>query len=128
MDAVSLGTPHASLAEIRVLVDLLGANTTFHEGVQVFLSTGRQVLAQAAAEGLVDTLERAGVRIVVDTCTYVTSILSSDVRTVMTNSAKWAHYAPANLGVDAILGSLDECVASARAGRVVLTGSWMDVA
>ena len=120
LDAVSLGTPHASLAEIRVLVDLLGANTTFHDGVQVFLSTGRQVLAQAAAEGLVDTLERAGVRIVVDTCTYVTSILTSDVRTVMTNSAKWAHYAPANLGVDVAIGTTQECVESAVRGRVTL--------
>lgn len=38
---------------------------------------------------------------------------------VMTNSAKWAYYAPANLGVDVAFGSLEECVRSAEAGAVV---------
>jgi len=37
----------------------------------------------------------------------------------MTNSGKWAWYAPGNLGIDTVLGSLSECVASARAGKVV---------
>ena len=36
----------------------------------------------------------------------------------MTNSAKWAWYAPANLGFDVVFGSLDECVRSASLGRV----------
>lgn len=27
----------------------------------------------------------------------------------MTNSGKWAHYAPAIIGVDVILGSIEEC-------------------
>ena len=39
----------------------------------------------------------------------------------MTNSGKWAWYAPANLGVTVTLGSLAECVGSARAGR-----TWID--
>jgi predicted aconitase len=37
----------------------------------------------------------------------------------MTNSGKWAWYAPGNLGIDTVLGSLADCVASARAGKVV---------
>ena len=37
----------------------------------------------------------------------------------MTNSAKWAYYAPANIGVEVAFGSLDECVRSAVAGRIV---------
>ena len=38
----------------------------------------------------------------------------------MTNSGKWAWYAPSNLGVEVAFGSLAECVASAEAGRIVL--------
>ena len=38
---------------------------------------------------------------------------------VMTNSGKCAYYAPGNLGVEVAYGSLAECVASARAGKVV---------
>src|SRR3712207_7367209 len=52
------------------------------------------------------TVERAGARIVTDTCTYVTPVLDPGVRSVMTNSGKWAWYAPANLGIDTVLGSL----------------------
>ena len=42
-----------------------------------------------------------------------------DAGAVMTNSGKCAYYAPANLGVEVAYGSLAECVASARAGKVV---------
>ena len=38
---------------------------------------------------------------------------------LMTNSGKWAYYAPGNIGVQVAFGSLDDCVASAGAGRVV---------
>ncbi|MFT6943066.1 MAG: putative aconitase, partial [Nitriliruptoraceae bacterium] len=55
-----------------------------------------------------------------DTCTYVTPILDIGPGAVLTNSAKWAYYAPGNIGVDAVFASLGECVASAVAGRVVL--------
>jgi predicted aconitase len=36
----------------------------------------------------------------------------------MTNSGKWAHYAPGNMGVDVVLATLDECVQSATTGVV----------
>ena len=45
------------------------------------------------------------VTFVLDTCTYVTSILRPGTRTVMTNSGKWAHYAPGNMGVDVVLAT-----------------------
>ena len=57
--------------------------------------------------------------LVVDTCTYVTSIMKEQAGTVMTNSGKWAWYAPGNLGIEVAFGSLGECVASAAAGKVV---------
>jgi predicted aconitase len=37
----------------------------------------------------------------------------------MTNSAKWAWYAPGNIGVDVTYGTLASCVESAVAGRIV---------
>lgn len=119
LDAVSVGTPHASLSEIGELAGLLSDSPAIHPDVSFYVSTGRSVLADATRLGLVDALERSGVRIVVDTCTYITSILDPQARVVMTNSGKWAHYAPGNLGVDVVLASLTECVDSARAGKVV---------
>jgi predicted aconitase len=57
------------------------------------------------------------VRLVVDTCAYVTPILRNTTGLVMTSSAKWAWYAPGNLGVQVAFGSLRECVDSAVEGR-----------
>jgi predicted aconitase len=37
----------------------------------------------------------------------------------MTDSAKWAYYAPGNVGASVVFGSTPECLASAVAGRVV---------
>jgi predicted aconitase len=118
LDAVSIGTPHASLGEMESLAVLLSSGPPISGDVEFFVSTGRSVLEQATVAGYVAVLEAAGVRIVVDTCTYVTSILAPTTKVVMTNSGKWAHYAPANLGVDVVIASLAECVESARAGRV----------
>ncbi|SNR65606.1 aconitase X [Blastococcus mobilis] len=119
LDAVSLGTPHFSLAEFAQLAAELEAGPPFADSVAVYVSTSRGVLQQAQALGYAGTVQRAGGRIVTDTCTYVTPVLDPGVRTVMTNSGKWAWYAPANLGIDTVLGSLAECVASARLGEVV---------
>ncbi|HEX3786524.1 MAG TPA: aconitase X catalytic domain-containing protein [Pseudonocardiaceae bacterium] len=119
LDAVSLGTPHLSVTEFAALAALLGDGGSFHPDVDVWLSTSRAVLAEAQAAGYVDTVTAAGARIIVDTCTYVTPVLHPGTRVVMTNSGKWAHYAPGNLGVDVVFGSMGECVRSARQGKVV---------
>ncbi|WP_406046554.1 aconitase X [Kribbella sp. NBC_00889] len=118
LDAVSVGTPHASYAECARLAELLTDGPPLK--IAFYLSTGRATRALAEESGVLRTLEAAGVTVVVDTCTYVTAILSPAWKNVMTNSGKWAHYAPGNINVSAVLGSLEECVASARAGRVML--------
>lgn len=115
--AVSLGTPHFSVAEFAALVPLLDG-ARIHPGVECYVSTGRHILAAIDARGWRATLEGAGVRLVVDTCTYITPILRRNPGLTMTNSAKWAYYAPGNLGVDVAFGSLRECVRSAIIGRV----------
>jgi predicted aconitase len=123
LDAVSLGTPHASLAEIQRLAEALAsAGAPVHRGVDAVVSTSRGVLAVAREAGLAAAVEAGGFRFVVDTCTYVTPVLDPTVRVAITTSGKWAHYAPGNIGVDVVLGTVGECVASAVAGRVVLDG------
>jgi hypothetical protein len=117
LDAVSVGTPHASYAECVRLAALIAGPPL---QLPFYLSTARSTRDRLAEDGVLQVLEAAGVTVVVDTCTYVTAILSPAWKTVMTNSGKWAHYAPGNINVRAILGSLSECVVSARAGHVVL--------
>ena len=126
LDAVSVGTPHFSPAEFERLAELLdGARVA--DGVAFYVSTGRSVLAEAESRGWAEACRRAGITIVTDTCTYVTPILRSDAGVVMTNSGKWAYYAPGNLGVRVVFGSLAECVRSAVEGTVWRdTGLWTD--
>ena len=119
IDAVSLGTPHFSLAEFEKLAGVLADRVQFDPSCTVWISTSRDVLALAQEKGYAQLCEEVGARLVVDTCTYVTPILGDEVRTAMTTSGKWAWYAPANLGIDVVFGTMEECVDSARAGRVV---------
>lgn len=124
--AVSLGTPHASLTELERLASLLGERRV-HPEIAAFVNTGRDVLAEAERRGIARALERAGVQIVTDTCTYLTPIMGEVRGPVMTDSAKWAWYAPANIGVGVVFGGLEECVRSAVAGRLVRDeGLWAD--
>lgn len=118
VQAVSIGTPHASATEIRQVWELL-AGRRVDPDICFFLSTSRAMLdpAHSARTDLL-ALKQAGVQVVVDTCTYITPILSPDIRVVLTNSVKWAYYAPGNLGVSVILGTLEECVETAVAGQV----------
>jgi predicted aconitase len=115
IDAVSIGTPHASLHELELLAGLMAGREA---AVPFYVNTGRGVLAAAEEKGWAENLRRAGVSVVTDTCTYITPILDPTARVVMTNSGKWAFYAPGNLGVEVVFGTTTECVESAVAGEV----------
>jgi predicted aconitase len=115
--SVSVGTPHFSFAEFARLAPLMDGRP-IAGNIDFYVNTGRDTLARAREAGLVQPLERAGVRIVTDTCTYITPILRRTDGVVMTNSAKWAYYAPGNLGVEVAFGTLEECVRSAQLGRI----------
>jgi hypothetical protein len=116
LGAVCVGTPHASLPELERLGELLGRE---RPSVTLWVNTGREILADAERRGVSAVLERSGVRIVTDTCTYLSPLLGDVEGPVMTDSAKWAWYGPANIGVEVAFGSLEECVRSALAGRIV---------
>lgn len=117
VSAVSLGTPHYSLAEFATLVELVNGQT-IHPDVAFYVNTSRHVAQALAERGWRDLLQAAGIRIVVDTCTYFTRILGPQHGAVMTASAKCAYYAPGNLGVRVAFGNTAECVRSAIAGKV----------
>ncbi|RBP65073.1 putative aconitase subunit 1 [Brevibacterium sanguinis] len=115
VDAICLGTPHASLAELLALARELRATGRTALTRPIYINTGRLTMAEFDAHHPDEraVLAEFGVTIVTDTCTYLTPVLDPAVRSVMTNSGKWAHYAPANLGLGVVFGSLSECVAEA---------------
>ncbi len=116
LGAVSLGTPHASTAELARYATLLNGRR-ISPAVQLLVSTGRDVLAGATEHAR--ELETAGATLLTDTCSYIAPILLPTHGAVMTDSAKWAYYAPGNVGASVIFASTEECIESAVAGRVV---------
>lgn len=114
VDAVALGTPHYSRAQMGQLDRLLDSRRC---RLPLYVNTSRAVLASLSAS-LRRRLEEAGVEIVVDTCTYLVPLMRPGIRVVATDSAKWAHYAPANLGVAVRFASTGACVEAAVSGRL----------
>ena len=118
ISAVCLGTPHFSREEWGRLIPLL-RQIAPAKGIPIYVNTGRATLRAIEAEGRLRGAEAFGLVPVADTCTYITAILKRLDGAVMTNSGKWAHYAPGNIGVEVAFGDIEECIAAAAAGRVV---------
>ncbi|RWO12611.1 MAG: DUF521 domain-containing protein [Mesorhizobium sp.] len=116
--AVSLGTPHFSHEEWMRLLPML-REVAPGRGIPIYVNTGRATFKRLQDEGELDGMDAFNLIPVTDTCTYVTSVLERLDGAVMTNSGKWAHYAPGNIGVSVAFGDLEDCVRSAAAGRVV---------
>ena len=55
---------------------------------------------------------------ILDTCTYLAPVVPATDGAVLTNSAKWAHYGPGNLGLRTGLMSMERCIRSAELGTV----------
>lgn len=117
--AVSIGTPHFSIAEFARLVALVQGKRC-HPSIEFCVSTSRHTMHEVELRGWLKALTSFGVVLVTDTCTYVAPILRNKRGLVLTNSAKWAYYAPGNLGYDVAFGSLRDCVESAVSGSVTL--------
>ena len=117
LGAVSLGTPHFSLAEFARLMPLLDGPRPLAD---IWINCSRATLGRNPGARLGgETSPPPGSRLLADTCVYIGTLMRIGEGALMTNSGKCAYYAPANLGVEVAYGSLAECVASARAGKVV---------
>ncbi|OBQ83314.1 hypothetical protein A9K71_24905 [Mesorhizobium sp. WSM3873] len=115
IDAVAIGSPHLSFAEFDMLERLIAGRRL---AVPIYACTGRHVLALLEQDGRRKRLEASGVIIVADTCVVVTPIMPELAGGVlMTNSGKFAHYAPGNTGYAVLYASLADCVESAVAGK-----------
>ncbi|HUS83517.1 MAG TPA: aconitase X catalytic domain-containing protein [Anaerolineales bacterium] len=118
LDLVVLGCPHFSLAEFARLGRLFDGKEK-HNDVLFLVNTNRSMKALADEAGYLRSLEAFGGVVTVDTCPLATPMLSPEVEMVMTNSAKFAYYAPGILDERVVFGTLEDCVISAIDGRVV---------
>jgi predicted aconitase len=122
LDMVVLGSPHFSLAEFKQLLPLL-VNKTRHPRLRFLITSSRAMRALAERAGVLDAIKAFGGTITVDTCILATPMLPPDIKTIMTNSAKYAYYAPGMLDTKVVFGSMEDCVQSAVEGRVIRDGT-----
>ncbi|MDO0944430.1 cis-3-hydroxy-L-proline dehydratase [Chromohalobacter israelensis] len=122
IDLVAFGSPHFSLAECRKLAELM-AGRCCHPAVTGIVTLGRDTLKAAREEGSAQSLEAAGLRLHPDLCWCSISepVFPPAARTLMTNSGKYAHYAPGLSGRAVRFGSLSECVTALVTGRTTGT-------
>lgn len=130
VDVVSLGNPHFSLSEFAHLARLcLGRHK--HPDVVLAITCGRAVLEQAREAGHIAVIEAFGATLVTDTCWCMLGepVIPPGSTTLMTNSGKYAHYAPGLVGRKVHFASLAECVDTAcsatASGRLP---AWLNIA
>lgn len=114
---VAIGSPHASLEECRAFADVLAGAKAI---IPTIITAGRQVIADARAEGTLDRLHAANVQVIPDLCWCSISepVFPVEAKAVMTNSGKYAHYGPGLSGRPVRFGSLAACAETALTGRV----------
>jgi hypothetical protein len=115
IDAIAIGSPHCSADELREVIKLLAARQVARP---FYACTGRHALLALEPEERQSLID-AGVTLVTDTCIVVTPMLADMAGTLLTNSGKFAHYAPGNTGYAVRYGSLNECVEGAVSGELV---------
>lgn len=118
LDMVILGSPHFSVEEFTRLAPLV-AGRHRHPRVKFLVTSGRFMKEQAERSGVLAPIVAFGAQITLDTCILASPMLPPEIRTLMTNSPKYAYYAPSLLNTRITFGSLADCVHSAIAGRIV---------
>lgn len=118
VDLVSLGNPHFSLSEFARLAALCRGRHR-HAATAMVITCGREIHEQARRQGHIAEIERFGATVLNDTCWCMLGepVIAATARSLMTQSAKFAHYAPGLVGRAVHFGGLAQCVDAACTGR-----------
>jgi len=120
VDIVCLGCPHASILEIREIAEYFNAQKVHHD-IKMWICTSQPVKAMADRLGYTRIIEKAGGVVACDTCPVlaptkeIVKILG--YKTIVTNSAKLAHYATGQCNLLPHYGDAKTCLSTAVNGR-----------
>lgn len=121
VDWILVGCPNASVQEIREVADALQGRKV-HQDVALWVTTAGAMYAMAERNGYIRTIQEAGGIVVRETCPFLarSRVIAPNkgYRTLTTNSAKMAFYAPGQFGLPTHYGNLG------RVMRAALDGVW----
>ncbi|MEM2105348.1 MAG: aconitase X catalytic domain-containing protein [Candidatus Bathyarchaeia archaeon] len=109
-DLVFIGCPHCSPNEIKHVANLIG-NKKIRSDLELWVCTSQYIKEKAGKYAA--KIEARGGHIITDTCAVVTWTEKLGIKTIMTNSAKTAHYAPTLNKADVTLAPLEKCIKTA---------------
>jgi predicted aconitase len=106
-DIVILGCPHSSLKEIMTIARKLDGKKLKKP---LWVCTSRMVKEAANRMGFTQTIERAGGRVLADTCMVVSPIEDMGYKTTGVNSGKAANYLPGFCKQNVVFSRLDNLI------------------
>ncbi len=112
-DLVFLGCPHCSSSEMKEIARLTEGKKTRTE-TELWICTSRHIKEKAKL--YVNKIEECGGHVLAGVCTVVSWTETLGIKTIMTNSAKTAHYAPTLNKAETILAPTTECIKQALQG------------
>ena len=117
VDVVGVGCPHASIDQMRRYASLLEGKQV-HPDTQLWICTNVVVEEMARKLGYVETLERAGAKLMVGTCHNDCPLEAWGFRRLATDSGKFAYYTPTTVGSECVFASTEACIQAAITGKV----------
>lgn len=111
-DLVFVGCPHCSKSEIQKVAQLIKSKK--RNDTEFWVCTSCHVKQKAVEQ--VKTIEKFGGHVLDSVCTVVSWTEELGIRTIMTNSAKTAYYAPTLNKAKPILVPMEKCVQTLTKG------------
>jgi hypothetical protein len=112
-DLIFIGCPHCSLNELRQTSRLIRGKKV-KPGTEFWVCTSSYIKEVAA--NYVREIERCGGHVLTGVCMVVSWTEALGIKTIMTNSAKTAYYAPSLCKAETILAPMEECLRTALRG------------
>jgi predicted aconitase len=109
-DIVVIGCPHASMKEIARVAQLVEGK---HLKKPLWVCTSRVMKEAARRMGYAEIIEKAGGKIVADTCMVVAPIEDMGFKTTGVNSGKAASYLPGHCKQNVMYGRVEDLVEAA---------------
>ena len=106
-DIVILGCPHSSLREIQTFAEKVTGKSLKKP---VWICTSRMMKEAADRMGFTEIIEKAGGKVVSDTCMVVSPIEEMGYKTTGVNSGKAAHYLPGFCKQDVVFADINKLI------------------
>jgi predicted aconitase len=106
-DLICVGCPHASLEEIKRVAGIVAGRRLKN---MLWVCTSISVKAASDRMGYTEIIEKAGGKMVCDTCMVVAPIEELNYKVVGVDSAKAANYVPNMCGLDVVYNDLENLI------------------